>query len=171
MKFETVVHGRAATLTIEGSRFRYEPEGGTAIERGFSIEQTQAGAYSVLVPEKTGSRSFEVILGASNEGTGNEILVNGRVLSVEIFDPRGMRGRRAAGTALGRQDIAAPMPGKVVRVLVAPGDAVEAGQGLIVVEAMKMQNEMKSPKEGRVAEVRATTGATVSAGQVLVVIE
>jgi biotin carboxyl carrier protein len=174
VKFETVVSGRAAKLTIEGARFRYEPEGANpvetnCVEREFSLEQVHPRAYSVLV----GGRSFEVILGSGNEslGVGNEIVINGRVLCVEVFDPRGMRGRRAAGAMSGRQDIASPMPGKVVRVLVAPGDAVEAGQGLIVVEAMKMQNEMKSPKDGRVAEVKATTGAAVTAGQVLVVIE
>ena len=63
------------------------------------------------------------------------------------------------------------MPGKVVRVLVAPGDAVEAGQGLIVVEAMKMQNEMKASRAGRVAAVPAKEGATVAAGDVLATIE
>lgn len=63
------------------------------------------------------------------------------------------------------------MPGKVVRVLVAEGDMVEAGQGLVVVEAMKMQNEMKSPKAGRVIEVKAKPDSTVAAGQVLLVIE
>jgi biotin carboxyl carrier protein len=63
------------------------------------------------------------------------------------------------------------MPGKVVRVLVEAGQAVEAGQGLIVVEAMKMQNELKSPKSGTVAELRAANGSTVNAGDVLVVVE
>jgi biotin carboxyl carrier protein len=63
------------------------------------------------------------------------------------------------------------MPGRVIRVLVEAGQTVEAGQGLIVVEAMKMQNEMKSLAAGRVAEVRAQAGATVKAGDVLVVIE
>jgi biotin carboxyl carrier protein len=71
----------------------------------------------------------------------------------------------------GRQEVAAPMPGKIVRVLVNPGENVEEGQGLVVVEAMKMQNEMKSPKAGRVAEVRTSAEATVAAGDVLVVIE
>jgi len=63
------------------------------------------------------------------------------------------------------------MPGKVVRVLVTPGDAVEAGQGLIVVEAMKMQNEMKAPKAGTIIELNAVIGSTVNAGDVLAVIE
>jgi biotin carboxyl carrier protein len=71
----------------------------------------------------------------------------------------------------GVETITAPMPGKVVRVLVAPGDAVEAGQGLVVVEAMKMQNEMKASLAGRVATVPAREGATVAAGEVLATIE
>ncbi|MDQ3806105.1 MAG: biotin/lipoyl-binding protein, partial [Acidobacteriota bacterium] len=67
--------------------------------------------------------------------------------------------------------ISAQMPGRVVRVLVEAGQEVEAGQPVVVVEAMKMQNEMKSPKAGAVAEVRARDGATVNAGDVLVIIE
>ena len=63
------------------------------------------------------------------------------------------------------------MPGKVVRILVAQGEAVQEGQGLVVVEAMKMQNEMKSPKAGRVVELRTRPDATVGAGEVLVVVE
>jgi biotin carboxyl carrier protein len=100
-----------------------------------------------------------------------EIAVNGRAFAVEVFDPREMRARKSAGAGEGRQNIIAMMPGKVVRVLAAPGDAVGAGQGLIVVEAMKMQNEMKSPKAGRVVEVKTQPDATVAAGEVLMVIE
>jgi biotin carboxyl carrier protein len=90
---------------------------------------------------------------------------------VEIFDPRELRAKSSAAASHGRQNIAAPMPGKVVRLLVAVGEAVEPGQGLIVVEAMKMQNEMKSPKTGVVVEVKTTDGATVAAGEILIVIE
>jgi biotin carboxyl carrier protein len=101
----------------------------------------------------------------------SEVVVNGRAFAVEVFDPREMRARKSAGAGEGRQNIAAMMPGKVVRVLVAQGDEVEAGQGLIVVEAMKMQNEMKSPKAGRVIEVKTKPDATVAAGEILMVIE
>ena len=69
------------------------------------------------------------------------------------------------------QTIASPMPGKVVRVLVAAGDTVELGQGIVVVEAMKMQNEMKAKRAGRVLEMTAKEGATVVAGEVLATIE
>ena len=71
----------------------------------------------------------------------------------------------------GRQNIVATMPGRVVRVLVAAGDQVEAGQGIVVVEAMKMQNEMKAVRAGRVAALPAVAGATVNAGEILAAIE
>jgi biotin carboxyl carrier protein len=90
----------------------------------------------------------------------------------EVADPRSWRGRRH-GTleAEGRQQIAAPMPGKVVRLLVKQGDTVEAGQGLLVVEAMKMQNEIRSPKSGKVEKLLATEGQAVNAGEVLLWVE
>lgn len=71
----------------------------------------------------------------------------------------------------GRQSIVAPIPGRVVRVLVMPGDRVSAGQGVVVVEAMKMENELRSPKDGVVREVKAREGTAVEAGAVLAVIE
>ncbi len=160
MKLDVTVDGRAGRLVLEGDRFRYEPEGAEAIERQFSIVPLAPGSYSVLID----GRGYEVI-------AGEEIRVNGRAFAVDIFDPRGMRARKTAGGGAGRQSIAALMPGKVVRLLVAAGDMVEAGQGLVVVEAMKMQNEMKSPKGGRVAEVKTKADATVAPGEVLVIIE
>ncbi len=89
-----------------------------------------------------------------------------------VEDPRRWSGRsRGAGVGLaGRQEVTAPMSGKVVRVLVNEGQEVEAGQGLAVVEAMKMQNEIPSPKKGAVEQVRVKEGDTVEHGAVLVVI-
>ena len=84
---------------------------------------------------------------------------------------RELRGRRATADSSGTHAVTAPMPGRVIRVLVGPGQEVAAGEGLIVVEAMKMQNEMKAPRAGRVAAVKTIAGATVSAGDVLLVIE
>src|SRR5215467_2546602 len=90
----------------------------------------------------------------------------------EVNDPRSWRGRRhGALEAKGRQQIAAPMPGKVVRLLVQQGDRVEVGQGLLVVEAMKMQNEIRSPKSGRVEKLFAQEGQAVNAGEVLLSVE
>jgi biotin carboxyl carrier protein len=93
-----------------------------------------------------------------------------RAFSAKIID-RKHRRPSAESFAEGRQQLVAPMPGKVVRVLVKPGDDVAAGQGVVVVEAMKMQNEIKSPKTGRVVEIRVSAGATVNANQVLAVVE
>jgi biotin carboxyl carrier protein len=90
----------------------------------------------------------------------------------EVSDPRVWRGRRHGALEVkGRQQITAPMPGKVVRVLVSAGDAVEAGQVLLVVEAMKMQNEIRSPKSGRIEKLFAKEGLAVNAGDVLVWVE
>ena len=90
----------------------------------------------------------------------------------EVTDPRSWRGRRhGAVEAEGRQQITAPMPGKVVRLLVKQGDLVEAGQGLLVVEAMKMQNEIRSPKSGKIERLFAKEGQPVNAGEVLLWVE
>jgi biotin carboxyl carrier protein len=90
------------------------------------------------------------------------------VFIAQVIDPRAWTSRRqAAAEAEGRQQVAAPMPGKIVRVLVQAGETVEAGQGLVVVEAMKMQNEIRSPKSGTVERVLASEGQAVNAGDVL----
>ncbi len=99
------------------------------------------------------------------------VVIDGFRFAVEVRDPRRMARQSGARSREGVETVTAPMPGKVVRVLVAPGDAVEAGQGLVVVEAMKMQNEMKAPRAGRVSAVPAREGATVAAGEALAVIE
>jgi biotin carboxyl carrier protein len=91
---------------------------------------------------------------------------------VVLRDPRSLVSRRASGGPdTGPRKLVAPMPGKIVRVLVTEGQDVEAGQGLVVVEAMKMQNEIKSPKKGAVRKLVAATGANVNAGDVLAVVE
>jgi biotin carboxyl carrier protein len=157
MKRRVTVNGRSAKIKIDGSRLRYVRDEGIGIEGEFSLEGT-----SVLM----NGRSYRV-----SKGAGTEIWVNGRRLTMEVIDSRDLRPGQGATANHGRQEIAAAMPGKVIRVLVAAGDEVEEGQGLVVVEAMKMQNEMKSPKAGRVAEIRARPDATVGAGEILVVVE
>jgi biotin carboxyl carrier protein len=157
MTREVVVAGRTSRIEIEGGRFRYE-----TLEGDFVVTPAGQGTFSVLLE----GRSYRVVLGSRGE-----VVVNGRTMAIEVFDPRDLRAGAGARANHGRQEIAAPMPGKIVRVLVSAGETVEEGQGLVVVEAMKMQNEMKSPKTGRVAEVRARAESTVAAGDVLVVIE
>ena len=92
--------------------------------------------------------------------------------SAELRDPRSLRGRKAAGLDdKGPKKLVAPMPGKVVRVLLREKDAVQAGQGVLVVEAMKMQNEIKSPKNGIVQKIVAAEGSNVNPGDVLAIVE
>jgi biotin carboxyl carrier protein len=92
--------------------------------------------------------------------------------AVELRDPRSFRSRQGSATdEKGPRKIVAPMPGRVVRLLVSEQAEVEAGQGIVVVEAMKMQNEIKSPKKGVVKKIAAAVGATVNGGEVLAIVE
>lgn len=106
-------------------------------------------------------------------GARVHVRVRDSTFPIEILDERRLRMRRAAGTftAEGRQVVTSPMPGKVVKVLVKPGDEVKQGDGLVVVEAMKMENELKSPKDGTVVEVRVTEGQAVEGGAKLCAVE
>ena len=142
---------------------RFRMDGGP--ERNAGVEQPEPGVYSVLLD----GRSYEARVEATAEGL--VVVIDGYRFAIDVRDPRRFSRRHAGRGGEGVQTISAPMPGKVVRVLVAPGDAVEAGQGLVVVEAMKMQNEMKAARAGRVRAVSAKEGATVAAGEVLVTIE
>jgi len=113
-------------------------------------------------------RSHEIRLFPASDGT---LQIHGglHTFTAAVIDPRAWRARRHGGAeAEGRQQVSAPMPGKIIRVLVKVGDKVESGQGLIVVEAMKMQNEIRSPKSGIVERVTAIEGQTVNAGEPLV---
>jgi biotin carboxyl carrier protein len=162
MTFDVTIFERAAKLVVQNNAFIYTREDGASVARTFSIEPAGEGRYSVLIE----GRSYQVVL----VGNG-EVVVNGRTLRVNVVDPRKLRSRDSAEKGGGRQTIATPMPGRVIRVLVEVGQEVEAGQGLIVVEAMKMQNEMKSPKPGKILEIRTSAGAAVAAGDALLVME
>ena len=91
--------------------------------------------------------------------------------TTEIRDPRSLRSRQHQGEDRGPKKITAPMPGKVVRVLAREGEAIDTGRGIAVVEAMKMQNEIKSPKKGSVAKILVSEGTAVNAGDVLAIID
>ena len=100
------------------------------------------------------------------------IWVGDQFYSAEVSDPRSLRSRKArTDSGKGPRPLVAPMPGKVVRFLVAENSPVEAGQGVVVVEAMKMQNEIKSPKKGMVLKLAVAEGAAVNAGDVLAIVE
>ncbi|MEO8735522.1 MAG: biotin/lipoyl-containing protein [Edaphobacter sp.] len=103
---------------------------------------------------------------------GDTVLVDGRRFGFEVNDPRSLQGRRGVGAGVaGPRAVKAPMPGRVVRVLVAAGEDVAEQQGIVVIEAMKMQNELKSPKAGKVIRVAVGVGDTVGAGDVLAIVE
>ena len=124
------------------------------------------GVLSILIE----GRTYEIKRDLT--ASGEHLYLNGRGFRCEVRDPRALRGRRPAGDyAEGPKRITAPMPGKVVRVVAAAGTEVEVGQGVIVIEAMKMQNELKSPKKGKVQKIVAGEGAAVNAGDTLAIIE
>jgi biotin carboxyl carrier protein len=100
------------------------------------------------------------------------LMIAGERYAAEVRDPRSLQARKAARADLeGPKKLTSPMPGKVVRVLVKTGSDVEAGEGVLVVEAMKMQNEIKSPKKGKVSKILAAEGTTVNAGEALAIVE
>ena len=132
-----------------------------SIEQSASLIEVEPGVYSILY----GGRSFRVRV------DGTRVAVDGHCFDVEIADPREISSAVDRAGAHGRVEITAPMPGKVIRLLVAQGEQVTVGQGVIVVEAMKMQNEMTSPCAGRVTQMRVQAGAAVAAGDILAVIE
>jgi biotin carboxyl carrier protein len=147
-------------VEVDGKRFEID-----LADPSVSVIEVEPGIYSVM---KDG-RSFQARVEQTADGIA--VTVGTRRFEVEVIDPRRLRRKGGAGRREGRQNIIAPMPGKVVRVLVAEGDEVAAGQGIAVIEAMKMQNELKAAKAGRVVSVGAREGGTVAAGETLAVIE
>jgi biotin carboxyl carrier protein len=129
------------------------------------IKEVQPGVYSVLDE----GRQHEVLVGRNGEMT--VVTMRGRTREFAVEDPKNWNGSKSAQAAAGTARILSPMPGKVVRVLAKAGDRVEAGAGVVVVEAMKMQNELKSPIAGVVKKVDAVEGATVKAQEILMVVE
>ena len=169
MKLLVSVDGRPGELSLardgDVCRLTYCLSTGERVDLEASILEVEPGIYSVLVC----GRSHEVKVVDAPQGFYVDL--NGERSVVEVRDPRAVSRRGSAGVGDGRQNVASPMPGKVVRVLVREGDEVQAGDGLVVVEAMKMQNEMKAPKSGRVLFVKTKDGDTVAAGEILVAIE
>jgi biotin carboxyl carrier protein len=126
------------------------------------VRLLEPGVMSLLVE----GRQYRCVL------DGDGVVIDGQRYGFAADDPRSLQGRRSAGAGTeGPRPVKAPMPGRVVRLLVAVGDEIEEGQGVVVIEAMKMQNELKSPKAGRVVRVGASVGDTVGSGDVLVVVE
>jgi biotin carboxyl carrier protein len=136
--------------------------------RELLIDAAQAGANTLSL--LMNGQSFELRRERLQDSL--RILIRGTAYSVSIEDPRSLRSRKRAGMDdAGPQKLVSSMPGKVVRVLAREGDAVAAGQGVVVVEAMKMQNEVRSPKAGTLVRMLAKPGKNVDAGEVLAIVE
>lgn len=170
MKRNLLWSGRTGVLELTGANGNHRLEigwvAGDTQRLDANVLEVESGAYSVVV----GNRSYEARVVPGPNGSW-QVTVDGLQFPLELVDPRNSAGRSAGSAKQGRLNVAAPMPGKVVRVLVAAGDTVEAGQGLVVVEAMKMQNEMKAPRAGKVVALTTRAGATVGAGDTLVTLE
>jgi biotin carboxyl carrier protein len=118
---------------------------------------------------RIGNQAYEVKC-ERNAGESH-LWVGSRRLAAEIRDLRSLRGRAPTLDDRSPRKLTAPMPGKVVRLLAKPGEEVEAGAGVLVVEAMKMQNEIKSTKKGTIQKILVSEGAAVNAGDVLAIVE
>jgi len=151
---------RVIELEREGASWRVTLDG-----RPVPVDAVEIAPniFSILLE----GQSFEISVTPSPDGR-LKLQTGSQEFTAEVSDPRAWSGRHHGNVeAEGRQQIVAPMPGKVVRLLVKAGDHVEAGQGLLVVEAMKMQNEIRSPKNGTVERVLAKEGQPVNAGEIL----
>ena len=169
MTFEVEAGGTRRTIEVRPTR-----EGWTVTVDGRPVSVSLRrvdSRWSLLYGDasQTAPRSYEVAFEPQRRGE-QIVHVDGRRVNVSFVDraPR-RRGNGAVGP--GARDIVAPMPGRIVKVLVKPGDAVVANQGLVVVEAMKMENELRATGNGTVASVQVTEGMSVEANTVLVVVE
>lgn len=139
--------------------------------RSYELEVAEPEPNVYLI--KNDARIFEAFVSPQQKaGDPFQVQIDRHSLDIKLFDPKRLRGTGGnAEHGDGAAEIRTAMPGKVVRILVETGSAIEKGDGVLVVEAMKMQNELKSPKAGIVKEIRVEEGSTVSAGDVLAVIE
>jgi biotin carboxyl carrier protein len=170
--FEVDINGRKRAVVIERvgpaetGRLRVSIDGRARL---VDVRPVRDGGLSILFPEEGGA-SYDVAVTASGSGESTVHLPSGSFQAV-VNGRRGCRRSDAGGAAgEGEQRIAAPMPGRVVRVLVAPGDEVSPRQPLVVVEAMKMENELSASRPGRVKEVQVSEGTSVEAGKLLVIV-
>ena len=162
-------------VTIDGKSYRVElrreAQGYACRVEGREVALESVSAEREVLWLLVGGRSYEVRREAEANGA-LQVVLRGRRYAAEVRDPRAFRGRRTvAGVGTGSVKLVAPMPGKVVRVLKAEGASVEEGEGVVVVEAMKMQNEIRSPRKGVVKRILATAGAAVNSGEALAVVD
>ena len=171
MELQLVLNGRTRHVTVEsiGSAHRVTIDGETLTVDAASYE---AWSWSLVLPDEGHATASVGLSPAGPDGDLHVHLAAGTLVAHPVArTTRFGRGAAADAQAEGRQQVLAPMPGKVVKLLVKAGDEVKARQGLVVVEAMKMENELRSPKDGRVTEIAVSEGTSVEAGRLLVVVE
>ncbi len=168
MKLKTVVGEREEDLGLKVEDGRVSAEIGGRVYC-VDVREIEPDSYLFLV--NTNVHECRVSKRAAAKGTF-DVSIRGRSYAVTIVDPKRLRsGQNPDRHDHGVAEILAPMPGKVVRVQLESGATVEKGAGVVVVEAMKMQNEMKSPRAGVIVSIKVKPGDTVNAGDVLAVVE
>ncbi|HWE28027.1 MAG TPA: biotin/lipoyl-containing protein [Polyangia bacterium] len=171
-RYDVEVAGSEREVTVEkldGNRVRVTHAGRARVyEAGRVSGGGRASTWS-LVPDGGGRQALVDVDGAAPELT---VTVDNKSVPIKVTSARAkVAGRAAPAPKVGASSVLSPMPGKVVKVLVAVGDEVKSGQGVVVVEAMKMENELKSPKDGKIKAVAVKEGQAVEAGQSLVTLE
>ncbi len=160
-------------VTIDGKSQRLELNHGdgrwTCRLEGREVEVDAVLARPDVLSLRIGNNAYEIK--CERVGTELHLWVGSVRFAAEVSDPRSLRGRVRAADDHGPKKLIAPMPGKVVRVLAREGETVDSGTGILVVEAMKMQNEIKSPKKGTIQKVLVREGAPVNAGDVLAIVD
>jgi biotin carboxyl carrier protein len=167
VKFRVEVNGESLLLDLQpnGTHASYSLHGESEQRGRASIEEAMPGVFSVLLND----RSLQVNVASHPEGL--EVWVGLERYLVSLSDSRDRAANSQRAGHEGPFELRAQMPGKIIRLLAEAGSVVHAGQGLIVVEAMKMQNEVKAPKNGTLTRIYVAEGATVSAGDPLLVVE
>lgn len=160
-------------VTIDGKSHRLElaraEAGWSCRVDGNEVEVDAVLARPNVLSLRIGNQAYEVK--CERVGTDLHLWVGSVRFAAEVRDPRSLRGRARAVDDHGPKKLTAPMPGKIVRILATEGSGVEAGAGVLVVEAMKMQNEIKSPKKGTIQKILVSEGSAVNAGDILAIVE
>lgn len=179
MTYEVAIGGRTYKIELQrpnNSSITQQSSETKSTENAFSVHMDGRAVAADCV--RVGD-SFSLIIDGKafdvrvEHGQDNlRVSLGGKTYECSVRNPRSLRtARRAAGTEGGPQKLSASMPGKVVRVLVRAGDPVTVGQGILVIEAMKMQNEVRSPGAGVLKSLSVKEGANVNAGEILAIIE
>lgn len=164
MTYDIIIDGKNYRLDLNRADGRW-----SCRVDGRDVEVDAVLARADVLSLRLGNQAYEV----KCERVGGELhlWVGSARFAVEVRDPRSLRGRARALDDHGPRKLTAPMPGKIVRVLLRQGAEVDAGAGVVVVEAMKMQNEVKSPKKGTIQKILVTEGAAVNSGDILAIVE